>query len=166
MELYIKGKFSNKERFEIYDEMKSVRYMVMAEFGFGHKIHIYDAYDKEIGYLESYTEKLMTQYRLYDEDGYIDSLLHKFSFKKSQYRLEKLNWKISATNFWETHFDFTCDGEKIGEIRTIVILFWADFFAISASCSPLSLTMTELFIFCPMRVESRLHPAESTGSRN
>ncbi|MBO4218524.1 MAG: hypothetical protein IKX74_05845 [Erysipelotrichaceae bacterium] len=116
MELYIKGKFSNKERFEIYDEMKSVRYMVMAEFGFGHKIHIYDAYDKEIGYLESYTEKLMTQYRLYDEDGYIDSLLHKFSFKKSQYRLEKLNWKISATNFWETHFDFTCDGEKIGEI--------------------------------------------------
>lgn len=117
MELYIKGKFSNKERFEIYDEMQSVRYMVMAEFGLGHKIHIYDAYDKEIGYLESYTEKLMTQYRLYDEDGYIDSLLRRFSFKKSQYRLERLNWKISATNFWETHFDFTCDGEKIGEIN-------------------------------------------------
>ncbi len=117
MQLYIKGKFSNKERFEIYDEFKSVRYMVMAEFGFGHKIHIYDAYDKEIGYIESFSKKLMTQYHLYDEDGLIDDLTRKFSFKKSVYRLEKLNWKISAANIWEQHYDFTCDGENIGEIN-------------------------------------------------
>ena len=117
MELYIKGKFSNKERFEIYDEFNSIRYMVMAEFAMSHKIHIYDAYDKEIGYLESFTKGLVNQYRFYDEDGFVDTLLHKFSFKKSEYRLEKLNWKIKASNFWETHFDFTCDGEKIGEIN-------------------------------------------------
>jgi uncharacterized protein YxjI len=117
MELYIKGKFSNKERFEIYDEFNSVRYMVMAEFGLGHKIHIYDVYDKEIGYIESYTKGLVTQYKLHDEDGYVDDLRHKFSFRKSRYWLDRLDWQINATNFWESHFDFICAGENIGEIN-------------------------------------------------
>ena len=56
--------------------------------------------------------------------------------------------------------------KKTGIISIMVKLFWLDCLAIASSCSPLSLTMTLLFIFWLTHMETMLMPPESRGSRN
>ena len=119
MKLTVKGKvFSLKDNYEVIDEYGSVRFRVVSESAFRFRVHIYDAFDQEIGYVEDTSKITRTSYDLYDESGLFTHMYRGKGFFTSKYHLDELGWTIKSANVWGYKYDYYCGTELVGHMET------------------------------------------------
>ncbi|MBQ9154563.1 MAG: LURP-one-related family protein [Solobacterium sp.] len=118
MKLYMKQKaFSLKDKFTIMDEHGDIRYTVEGEFWtFGKKLHVYDHEDNEVAFLKEVVMALMHTFEVYVEEQQIATIRQRFSWTRSKYEIEGLNWYVDGN--WTGHeYEISDDSRVIVSVQ-------------------------------------------------
>lgn len=106
MKLMIKQRvFAWSDTFDIYDETEQKKYFCKGEiFSLGHKLHVYDKNDNEIGYVKQELLHFLPVFQIYLHGQYVGKVSKKFSFFHPVYELEYKNWRVEG-NFLGWDYD-------------------------------------------------------------
>lgn len=130
MRLLIKQRvFSWTDSYDVYDEEGNKKYFVKAELlSLGHRLHVYDSRDNEIGMIK---EKLMTFMPAFEiviagvRKGMIQK---KLTFLKPKYEVEFNGWRVEG-DFLAWNYDVYAGGNSVIHI-TKELLHWGDTYVI------------------------------------
>lgn len=130
MRLLIKQRvFSWTDSYDVYDEEGNKKYFVKAELlSLGHRLHVYDSRDNEIGMIK---EKLMTFMPAFEiviggvRKGMIQK---KLTFLKPKYEVEFNGWRLEG-DFLAWNYDVYAGGNSVIHI-TKELLHWGDTYVI------------------------------------
>ena len=98
MKLMIKQRFfSWGDTYDIYDEAGNVKYVVKAEvFAFGHQLHVYDAYKREIGEIHQKLLSFMPQFEIIIGGNVCGRISKQFTFFKPKYEVDFNGWRVEG----------------------------------------------------------------------
>ncbi len=130
MRLLIKQRvFSWTDSYDVYDEEGNKKYFVKAELlSLGHRLHVYDSRDNEIGMIK---EKLMTFMPAFEIviDGVRKGMIQKkLTFLKPKYEVEFNGWRVEG-DFLAWNYDVYAGGNSVIHI-TKELLHWGDTYVI------------------------------------
>ena len=130
MRLLIKQRvFSWTDSYDVYDEEGNKKYFVKAELlSLGHRLHVYDSRDNEIGMIK---EKLMTFMPTFEIviDGVRKGMIQKkLTFLKPKYEVEFNGWRVEG-DFLAWNYDVYAGGNSVIHI-TKELLHWGDTYVI------------------------------------
>lgn len=130
MRLLIKQRvFSWTDSYDVYDEEGNKKYFVKAELlSLGHRLHVYDSRDNEIGMIK---EKLMTFMPAFEIviDGVRKGMIQKkLTFLKPKYEVE-FNGRRVEGDFLAWNYDVYAGGNSVIHI-TKELLHWGDTYVI------------------------------------
>lgn len=130
MRLLIKQRvFSWTDSYDVYDEEGNKKYFVKAELlSLGHRLHVYDSRDNEIGMIK---EKLMTLMPAFEIviDGVRKGMIQKkLTFLKPKYEVEFNGWRVEG-DFLAWNYDVYAGGNSVIHI-TKELLHWGDTYVI------------------------------------
>ncbi len=130
MRLYFRQKvFSLTQRSDIFDELGNIVFTAQGEFlSLGRKMHIYDANNFEVGFVQQKLLHLMPRFSVYINGQYIADIVKEFTLFKQNYRIEGLSWKIDGDIFAHD-YRITCGGQYIASIHKRWMT-WGDSFEI------------------------------------
>ncbi len=117
MKLYMKQKvFSLKDRFTIINEYGEVCYTAEGEFWtFLKRLHIYDHEGNEAACLQQ-VFSFMPKYEVIVNNHMIAVVKKKFSFPRSEYEIEGLDWHVDGG--WHEHeYEITNDSRVIVSVH-------------------------------------------------
>ena len=117
MKLYMKQKvFSLKDRFTIVNEYGEVCYTAEGEFRtFLKRLHIYDHEGNEAACLQQ-VFSFMPKYEVIVNNHMIAVVKKKFSFPRSEYEIEGLDWHVDGG--WHEHeYEITNDSRVIVSVH-------------------------------------------------
>jgi len=117
MKLYMKQKvFSLKDRFTIVNEYGEVCYTAEGEFWtFLKRLHIYDHEGNEAACLQQ-VFSFMPKYEVIVNNHMISVVKKKFSFPRSEYEIEGLDWHVDGG--WHEHeYKITNDSRVIVSVH-------------------------------------------------
>ena len=117
MKLYMKQKvFSLKDRFTIVNEYGEVCYTAEGEFWtFLKRLHIYDHEGNEAACLQQ-VFSFMPKYEVIVNNHMIAVVKKKFSFPRSEYEIEGLDWHVDGG--WHEHeYEITNDSRVIVSVH-------------------------------------------------
>lgn len=130
MRLLIKQRvFSWSDTYDVYDEWESRKYFVKADLmTLGHQIHVYDAYDTEIG---SIHQKLLTFLPAFDiviNGNVAGRIRKKFSFLHPQYEVDCNNWHVQG-DFMAWNYEVSSGSSSVMHISK-ELFHWGDTYVI------------------------------------
>lgn len=130
MKLLIKQRvFSWSDTYDVYDENGNVRYFVKAEFlSFGHRLHVYDAYQNEVGMIK---ERLFTLLPVFDIEvnGRVQGKIEKkFTLFKPKYEVDFNGWRVEG-DFLGWEYDVYSGCSSVIHI-TKELFHWGDTYVI------------------------------------
>ena len=130
MKLYVKQKMlSWNAHFTVRDEHEIDRLSVEGEsFSFGRKLHIYDAYGREVAFVQQKVFSFTPRFFVYTEGVKIAEIVKEFTVMKPKYRIEGLGWEISG-DFWAHQYSIMNNGIPIVSV-TKEWLTWGDSYAL------------------------------------
>lgn len=114
MKLYIKQKvFSFTDRFIVKDEVGEDKYFVEGEmFTMGHKLHIYDKNNVEVGYIRQKLFTLMPRFEITVNGIEVGDLVKKLAFFKQRYYVEGTSIELEG-DAWSHEYTLIDDGHQI-----------------------------------------------------
>jgi len=114
MKLYIKQKvFSFTDRFIVKDENGEDKYFVEGEmFSMGHKLHVYDKSENEVGYIRQKLFTLMPKFEIIVNEMVIGDLIKKFTFINQSYYLDGTNLELTG-DFFAHEYALCKDGYAV-----------------------------------------------------
>ena len=106
MKLLIKQRvFSWADTYDIYDEAGNVKYIVKGEFlSLGHKLHVYDAQNREIGRINQKLFTFMPQFEIEIGGSICGTISQKFSLFTPKYEIDFNGWRVEG-NFLGWDYD-------------------------------------------------------------
>lgn len=117
--------FSWTDSYDVYDEEENVRYFVKAEFfSLGHKIHVYDAYENEVGMIQERLMSFLPAFEIEIGGRVLGTIKKKFSLFQSRYEVECSGWRIEG-DLMDWNYD-VYDGDQIAVQITKKWLSWGD----------------------------------------
>ncbi|MCX4269930.1 MAG: LURP-one-related family protein [Lachnospiraceae bacterium] len=126
MKLLIKQRvFSWTDTYDVYNEYGEVKYFVKSEFfSLGHKIHIYDSQQREVGMIQEKVLAFLPRFEVLVEGRVVGQIEKKFSFMKPKYEIDYKNWQVEG-DFWGWNY---CVIGREGSIVSITkeLLHWGD----------------------------------------
>ena len=130
MRLYFRQKvFSLTQRSDIFDELGNIVFTAQGEFlSIGRKMHIYDANNFEVGFVQQKLLHLMPRFSVYINGQYMADVVKEFTFFSQNYRVEGLGWHIDGDIFAHD-YRITCGGQYIASIHKHWMT-WGDSFEI------------------------------------
>lgn len=116
MRLIIREKvFSFNDKFTITDDMGNDRYFVEGEFfSWGKKLHVYNARQNEVAYIEQTVLSFLPRYRVFVGDVQIAEVVREFSFFRPKYTVVGPGWEVDG-EFWA--HDYTVYRHNIPVVR-------------------------------------------------
>ena len=98
MKLLIKQRvFSWTDKYDIYDEDGNVRYFVKGEFfSLGHRLHIYDADENEVGLVRQKLMTILPVFELEEDGRVIGRVERRFSMFKPKYDVDFRGWRAEG----------------------------------------------------------------------
>ena len=126
MKLLIKQRvFSWTDTYDIYDENGEAKYFVKSEFlSIGHKIHVYDRYDREVVMVREKLLKLLPTFEI-DVDGEtVGTVKKKWTFLRPKYEIDCNGWQCDGT-IWGWDYDVISGGDLVAHISK-ELLHWGD----------------------------------------
>lgn len=98
MKLYIKQKvFAWSDTFVVKDELGNDKYFVKGEFlSLGHKLHVYNNLDQEVGYISQRLLTLMPRFDLTVNGEFIGQLVKKFRFFQHSYYVDGTSLELEG----------------------------------------------------------------------
>jgi len=130
MKLMIKQRvFAWGDKFDIYDEFGNVKYFVKGElFSFGHKLHVFDMQDREIGSVHEKVFTLPKQFEIVMDGVTRGHITKQFTFFYQKYDVDFNGWHVDG-DFLEWNYDVYSAGRPIIHINK-EWLAWGDTYVI------------------------------------
>lgn len=106
MKLLIKQRvFSWGDTYDIYDEAGNVKYVVKAEiFALGHQLHVYDAYNNEVGKISQKLLTFMPQFDIEVRGEMYGTVRKELTFFHPKYDIDYNGWHAEG-DFWGWNYD-------------------------------------------------------------
>ena len=126
MKLLIKQRvFSWTDTYDIYDENGDAKYFVKAEFlTIGHKIHVYDRYDREVGMVREKLFKLLPTFEIEVDGELVGTVKKQFTFFRPKYEIDCNDWQCNGT-IWGWDYDVTSGSNLVAHISK-ELFHWGD----------------------------------------
>ena len=130
MKLMIKQRvFAWGDKFDIYDEFGNVKYFAKGElFSFGHKLHVYDMHDREIGAVHEKVLSFPKQFEIVMNGAVRGYITKQFTLFYQKYDVDFNGWHVDG-DFLEWNFDVISNGRPIIQIHK-EWLAWGDTYVI------------------------------------
>lgn len=150
MKLYMKQKvFSFVDKFTIKDENENDRYFIQGEFfSWGHKLHVYDIYEKEVAFVKQKVMTFLPKFEVYINGSLAVEVVKEFTLFKPRYILKHTNWSV-AGDFWSHNYTVSDSQKEIASIQKAWFT-WGDSYEIDIApgIDELLVTATVLAIDC------------------
>jgi uncharacterized protein YxjI len=120
MNLYIKQKvFTWRDKFYVYNENGEGIFKVEGElFSWGAKLHLYDAYDRELYFIKQKLMVFLPEYEIYQGENLIARVKKEFSFFKPRLNVTSHRGKyVIQGNFLGMDFQILYNNQLLGAIK-------------------------------------------------
>lgn len=126
MKLLIKQRvFSWTDTYDVYDETGQPQYFVKAEFfSIGHKIHIYNRNQQEVGVIHQKLFTFLPQFEIEQNGQIIGTIQKKFNFFTPRYEVDYNGWSVEG-DFLGWEYNVLCGNNVVMHI-TKEVLHWGD----------------------------------------
>ena len=130
MKLLIKQRvFSWTDTYDVYDEEGNPKYFVKAELlAIGHRIHVYDRYDNEVGMVKQKLFKVLPAFDVEIGGRPFGRIQKEFTFFKPKYDLEYNGWRCEG-DFMAWNYDVYSGCSAVVHISK-KLLHWGDTYVI------------------------------------
>lgn len=130
MRLYIKQKvFAWSDTFVVKNEQGEDKYFVKGElFSFGHKLHIFDSLDAEVGYIKQKVLAFTPRFDLIINEQFIGQLVKKIRFFQQSYYVDGTSLELEG-DFLSHNYTLSRDGQVIMTISKEWFT-WGDSYAL------------------------------------
>lgn len=89
--------FSWTDTYDVYDEEGEPKYFVKAEFlSLGHRLHIYDREDKEIGVIKEKLFSFLPVFEIESGGESVGRIEKKFTLFRPRYEVEYKDWRVEG----------------------------------------------------------------------
>lgn len=124
--------FSWLDSYDIYDEAGNTLYTVKGQFGWGHRLKIYDARGAEVGTLQERILTFLPKFEMYLGKEYLGCISKEFSFLVPRYHIDCNGWQIEGS-FLEWDYNI-CDrsGRHIATVSK-ELFNWTDTYVIDVA---------------------------------
>lgn len=103
--LFKQRMFSWFDSYDIYDESGQTVFVVKGQFGWGHKLKIFDgATGNELGMVKERVLSFLPRFEMYMGEQYIGCISKEFSFLRPRFNIDCNGWQVEG-NFFEWDYD-------------------------------------------------------------
>lgn len=97
--------FSWFDSYDIYDESGQIVFVVKGQFGWGHKLKIFDGVTgNELGMVKERVLSFLPRFEMYMGEQYIGCISKEFSFLRPRFNIDCNGWQVEG-NFFEWDYD-------------------------------------------------------------
>ncbi len=97
MKLLFKQKFfSWFDSYDIYDEAGNTVYTVKGQFGWGHRLKIYDAYGRELGMVKEQILTFLPKFEMYLGEQYLGCISKEFTLFRPKFNIDCNGWHMEG----------------------------------------------------------------------
>lgn len=97
MKLLFKQKlFSWFDSYDIYDEAGNTVYTVRGQFGWGHRLKIYDAHGRELGMVKERVLTFLPKFEMYIGDRYQGCISKEFTLFRPKFNIDCNGWHMEG----------------------------------------------------------------------
>jgi len=89
--------FSWLDSYDIYDENGNTVYVVKGQFGWGHRLKIYDANGQEVGTLQQRILTLLPKFEMYLGERYLGCISREFTLFRPSYNIDCNGWQVEGS---------------------------------------------------------------------
>ena len=82
--------------YDVYDEAGNVVFVVKGELAWGHLLRIYDANNREIGYIKEKVLTWLPKFEVYMGGRYLGSICKEFTFFKPKFNIDYNGWQVDG----------------------------------------------------------------------
>ena len=82
--------------YDVYDEAGNVVFVVKGELAWGHLLRIYDANNREIGYIKEKVLTWLPKFEMYLGENYVGSICKEFTFFKPKFNIGYNGWQVDG----------------------------------------------------------------------
>ena len=82
--------------YDIYDEAGNVAFTVRGELAWGHLLRIYDANNREIGYIKEKVLTWLPKFEMYLGESYVGSISKEFTFFQPKFDIDYNGWHVEG----------------------------------------------------------------------
>lgn len=130
MKLLFKQRFfSWFDSYDIYNEAGETVYTVRGQFAWGHRLKIFDCYNREVGTVQERVFTWLPKFEMYFGTQYVGCISKELSFFRPKYNIECNGWHIEG-NFLE--WDYTilnASGQCVATVSK-ELFHWTDTYVI------------------------------------
>ena len=118
MKLYFKQAwFSMRQKTDVFDAQGNIIYTAQADFpSFGRKMHIYDSYQREVGYVCQQLFRFKPRFSVYVDGQYLADIVKDITFFRQSFRLEGIDWIVEG-DFGCHDYEILSNGRRIASIH-------------------------------------------------
>lgn len=103
--LFKQRMFSWFDSYDIYDESGQIVFVVKGQFGWGHKLKIFDGVTgNELGMVKERVLSFLPRFEMYMGEQYIGCISKEFSFLRPRFNIDCNGWQVEG-NFFEWDYD-------------------------------------------------------------
>ncbi|MBR7147841.1 MAG: LURP-one-related family protein [Firmicutes bacterium] len=82
--------------YDVYDEAGNVVFVVKGELAWGHLLRIYDANNREIGYIKEKVLTWLPKFEMYLGENYVGSICKEFTFFQPKFDIDYNGWHVEG----------------------------------------------------------------------
>ena len=82
--------------YDVYDEAGNVVFVVKGELAWGHLLRIYDANNREIGYIKEKVLTWLPKFEMYLGENYVGSIYKEFTFFQPKFDIDYNGWHVEG----------------------------------------------------------------------
>ena len=130
--LFRQRMFSWLDSYDIYNEAGQTVYTVKGQFGWGHRLKIFDAQGREVGLLQQRILTLMPKFEMYVGGHYLGCISREFTLLHPRYNIDCNGWQVEGS-FLE--WDYTIRNSAGQQIASVSkeLFQWTDTYVIDVS---------------------------------
>ena len=121
--------FSWLDSYDIYNEAGQTVYTVKGQFGWGHRLKIFDAQGREVGLLQQRILTFMPKFEMYLGGRYLGCISRELTLFRPRYNIECNGWQVEGS-FLE--WDYTIRNSAGQQIASVSkeLFQWTDTYVI------------------------------------
>lgn len=84
------------DSYDIYDEQGQTVYTVKGQLSWGHRLKIFDAWDREVGTVKEKILTFLPKFELYLGDEYLGCISREFTLFRPKYNIDCNGWRVEG----------------------------------------------------------------------
>lgn len=84
------------DSYDIYDEQGQIVYTVKGQLSWGHRLKIFDAWDREVGTVKEKILTFLPKFELYLGDEYLGCISREFTLFRPKYNIDCNGWRVEG----------------------------------------------------------------------